>query len=84
MQITFNKMGWNLQTWLWGTVILCGLSVFVSDTLLEAERRRTYVVKEPLEWEVKIFENRMQKNHGLRLVCGYLSLFCVITYLLFF
>ena len=76
-------MGWNLQTWLWGAVVLCGLLAFISDTSLQADRRKTFLNGEPLEFELKMLETKIQKNHGLRLVCGYLALFCVTTAVLF-
>jgi hypothetical protein len=77
-------VGWNLQTWLWGTVILCGIVVWVYDSaVVRVEHNKTFMDNPPLEFQVKIFENKIRKLHELRLICGFLAVFCVVTFFLF-
>ncbi len=77
-------MGWNLQTWLWGTVILCAIVVWVYEiTVVQVEHNKTFMKNPPLEFQVKIFENKVHRLHKLRLVCGFLAVFCVVTFFLF-
>jgi hypothetical protein len=76
-------MGWNLETWLWGTVILCGIVFIVSRINLGIDHRITYMQDPPLEFAVKIFENKVQRNYEIKLICGVLACFCVVTFILF-
>jgi hypothetical protein len=76
-------MGWNLQTWLWGTVILCAIVVWIYDIGVGVQHRTTYMKNPPLEFEVKMFETKVQKLHELRRICGFLAFFCIVTVLLF-
>ena len=77
-------MGWNLQTWLWGTVALCGIVVWAYDiAVVQVAHNKTFSKNPPLEFEVKMFETKVQRLHELRRACGFLALFCVITFLLF-
>jgi hypothetical protein len=76
-------MGWNLETWLWGTVILCGIVFFVNRIKLDIDHRITYMTDPPLEFAVKIFENKVHKHHEIKLISGVLACFCVVTFILF-
>ena len=76
-------MGWNLQTWLWGTVIVCGISVWISNLNLNIENRKIQINDPPLEFDVIGFKDKVHRHHELRRASGFLALFCVLTVLLF-
>ena len=77
-------MGWNIQTWLWSTVILCGLVVWVYEiTVVRVEHNKTLMNEPPHEFQVQILETRVRRLHQLRRICGVLALFCILTVVLF-
>jgi hypothetical protein len=76
-------IGWSLTTWLCGTLIFCGIAVWISRINLNTDHRISYMTDPPLEFAVKIFENKVQKHHEIKLICGVLACFCVVTFFLF-
>jgi hypothetical protein len=53
------------------------------STVVRVEHNKTFMDNPPLEFQVKILKNKIRALHELRLVCGFLAVFCVITFLLF-
>jgi hypothetical protein len=76
-------MGWNLQTWLWGTVALCAVTGLSADIRLNLLFKKDYS-REKLKFEEEIFQDKVQVLNRVKRFCGYLATYCIVTVIIFF
>jgi hypothetical protein len=75
-------MGWNLKTWLVGTVAICFLFVWDEKVLINKLFKHGDT-GDGSEITADLVEKRVRKYREIRLVCGSVGAFALLTYAFF-
>ena len=75
-------MGWNLESWLLGSVVLCFLLIWEERVLINKLFRHGDT-GDGSDITADLVEKRIKKYREIRLVCGFVALFALLTYVFF-